>query len=176
MLRSGNLFYKSSTKSSVLTIGDIRSATHGLLLDASVLKTAKSKGKRLQVRVNYITSPPTLCPVIALRKLRREKGHRKSAALFCYRDKNVIKPLSPSKFNTLLRSSLAKAGYDNKDYCAHSFRRGAATFAAGVGVNLAVVKIQGNWRSECFCQYMTCDSAYRHEFANQMTVALSSLA
>lgn len=77
-------------------------------------------------------------------------------------------------YNSLaLRIKLSTGGIDAQKFSLHPFRKGAATFAADIGMDPVVLKAQGNWRSVCFQQYITRDLLYRHEFATQIVSALT---
>ena len=49
---------------------------------------------------------------------------------------------------------LEKAGFPPQDYAGHSFRIGAATTAAAVGVEDSMIKTLGRWQSAAFLQYI----------------------
>ena len=93
-----------------------------------------------------------LCPLQALRNLRRFYKHqphhhlfrRSSAASFTY-----------SQFQRKLRVVLAAGGVpEPHQYSSHSFRRGGATFAFLAGVPPQVIKTLGGWKSEVYQQYL----------------------
>ena len=52
------------------------------------------------------------------------------------------------------RSALSKAGVDPSKFCGHSFRIGAATTAAANGVEDAIIKTLGRWRSLAYLDYV----------------------
>ena len=62
-------------------------------------------------------------------------------------------PLSPSIVNAWLPSILKAAGIPG-NYSSHSFRIGAATSAALSGVPDRVIKILGQWSSDCYSRYI----------------------
>lgn len=172
MLRSGNFPYKSLTKSSVLTVKDVISVTHGLLLDASVLRTAKSKGERLQVFLRHVTSARTLCPFIALQKLHTKNWPPKISRAVLHWEKNEIKLLFPLKFSTLLRSSLPKQTTMN----IITRMRFAEALLLLVPVVVSIQRSQGIGVASAFANIFTRDSAYRHEFGSYIIATLSNLA
>jgi len=51
-------------------------------------------------------------------------------------------------------SALESAGVDQSKYCGHSFRIGAATTAAKNGMEDAVIKTLGRWRSLAYLEYV----------------------
>ncbi len=53
-----------------------------------------------------------------------------------------------------IRLALHKAGIDSKAYCGHSLRIGAATTAAANGMEDALIKTLGRWRSLAYLEYV----------------------
>ena len=78
-----------------------------------------------------------ICPVSALLSYLVSRG-TKPGTLFLWADGS---PLSKSKFVEEVRSALTKAGPSAKDYAGHSFRIGAATTAATVGIQDSAIQI-----------------------------------
>ena len=63
--------------------------------------------------------------------------------------------LTYRRFQNKLRSVLAEAGVSGSHrFSSHSFRRGGATFAYLCGVPTEIIKLLGNWRSDCFLRYL----------------------
>jgi site-specific recombinase XerD len=86
------------------------------------------------------------------------KLRRKGAAAFFHQNhtqnKWKRKFLTPSTINSIFKRSLAKAGIT--DYLtSHSLRAGGATAAIKQGVDLRLVKHQGQWKSDCVYLYIT---------------------
>ena len=63
-------------------------------------------------------------------------------------------PLDSEKFVELVRGALAAANVDQRNYCGHSFRIGAATTAASRGVEDSIIKMLGRWESAAYLQYV----------------------
>jgi hypothetical protein len=57
-------------------------------------------------------------------------------------------------FSSLLASSLAWANLANANIRPHSFRIGAATFAAAQGYTSCQIKKMGRWNSNAFEKYI----------------------
>ena len=49
---------------------------------------------------------------------------------------------------------LKKAGIDDKNYSGHSFRIGAVTTAAQKGIEDAIIKSLGRWKSLAYLEYI----------------------
>ena len=54
----------------------------------------------------------------------------------------------------VVREVLADAGVDTSCYSGYSFRVGAATTAASIGVGDAMIKMLGRWESAAYQQYI----------------------
>ena len=91
-----------------------------------------------------------LCPVSALMTYI---DHRTSCpgAFFLNSEHAIV---TKSWFIQEFRKLLEKAGFPPQDYAGHSFRIGAATTAAAVGVEDSMIKTLGRWQSAAFLQYI----------------------
>lgn len=63
-------------------------------------------------------------------------------------------PLTRNTFVSWIKSGLAAAGIDHKDYNGHSFRIGAAITAASKGVEDSIIKTLGRWESTAYLCYV----------------------
>ena len=63
-------------------------------------------------------------------------------------------PLKRETFVSRLKQGLSSAGIDFSGYNGHSFRIGAATTAARVGIPDSTIKILGRWESSAYCLYI----------------------
>ena len=88
-----------------------------------------------------------LCPVTALLGYLLARGAG-PGPLFSFEDG---KPLTRIRLVEKVRRALQVAGVLSKPYSGHSFRIGAATTAARVGVEDSTIKMLGRWRSNA-CQ------------------------
>ena len=63
--------------------------------------------------------------------------------------------LTYNQFQNRLRGVLAEVEVDNPvSFSSHSFRRGGATFAYICGVPAEIIKLLGNWKSDCYLRYL----------------------
>ena len=60
-----------------------------------------------------------------------------------------------------LRRWLERAGYEPYRYSCHSLRRGGASHAFTENTLADLIKHLGDWRSECYQQYLKDDLALR---------------
>ncbi len=92
----------------------------------------------------------SVCPVAALLQYLTIRGSD-PGPLFC---SPGGQPLIRSSFVGSVQSALVKLGYDPTLYAGHSFRIGAATTAASVGVSDAIIMSMGRWNSMAYAVYV----------------------
>ena len=63
-------------------------------------------------------------------------------------------PLTRSCFVTWLREALVNAGLESQQYSGHSFRAGAASTAAAMGLEDSLIKTLGRWESSAYLIYL----------------------
>jgi len=63
-------------------------------------------------------------------------------------------PMTGSVFVKHFKYLVSMCGHDPSTYASHSFRRGAATWAMQCGVPSDIVKIMGDWKSNCYQSYI----------------------
>jgi len=90
------------------------------------------------------------CPVQALRSFCTLRGSR-SWPLFTLADGSSV---STHHFSQALNHCLTFCGLGNSDYKPHSFRIGAASFAADQGFTDAQIRGLGRWKSDAFKVYL----------------------
>ena len=76
---------------------------------------------------------------------------RGSGPLFLFKDGSF---LTRDKLVAAVRLALQHAGMNASQYSGHSFRIGAATTAAQVGIEDSVVKMLGRWESSAYQRYI----------------------
>lgn len=91
-----------------------------------------------------------LCPVVAILNYLVERG-MEEGPLFRFKDGRF---LTRQRLVEAVREALQAAGVDQAKYCGHSFRIGAATTAATRGMEDAVIKTLGRWRSLAYLDYI----------------------
>ena len=91
-----------------------------------------------------------LGPVKALLNYLQVRG-MEPGPLFHHNDGRVLlKPI----FIRWVQQALAKLGYDQKEFTGHSFRVGAATTAAKMGIQDSLIKALGRWESSAYLLYI----------------------
>ena len=94
------------------------------------------------------------CPVQLLLDYLSLRGNR-PGPLFLNLDNS---PVSRTIFSDLLSLSLKACGLDSTYYKGHSFRIGAASFAAERGMSDAQIRALGGWKSNAFLKYIRIPS------------------
>ena len=78
-------------------------------------------------------------------------------------------------FVKCLKSSLSHAGYPADQFSGHSFRRGGCTFAFQIGIPASLIKLRGDWHSNCYEQYITVSQDLNLKVGKALVVATSSV-
>lgn len=108
------------------------------------------KGKSCKVLYIESNQDAEMCPVQALTRYCELRGAH-GGPLFCFSDG---KPVTRQYFTQQLQLSLLWAGYDTSLYKTHSFRIGAASTAANMGISDDKIQIMGRWQSDSFKKYI----------------------
>ena len=90
------------------------------------------------------------CPVQALSRFLKVRGPFKGP-LFAFANAS---PVTRNYFCQYLGKALQWAGLDPTKYKAHSFRIGAATTAADMGMSETHIQLMGRWKSTAFRRYI----------------------
>ena len=93
-----------------------------------------------------------LCPVSALFQYLQFRGSD-PGPLFLWEDGT---PLTRSLFVARFRKALVEAGLESACQCysGHSFRAGAASTAAALGLEDSLIKALGRWESSAYLIYL----------------------
>ena len=94
------------------------------------------------------------CPIQALVEYRALRGTR-AGALFMGQDGKAV---SRDTFSNQLAEAVSRCGLDPTRYKGHSFRIGAASYAAARGVSDAQIRTMGRWKSNAFHKYIRVSS------------------
>ena len=121
-----------------------------------LIKKSKTDQGRKGTKVYLGRTGDSLCPIAALEAYLSVKG---SSPGPLFRWESGV-PLSKSNFVKHVKSALIQAGLPSKNYSGHSFRVGAATTAAVVGLEDSVIQTLGRWKSSAFKRYTRLDPAY----------------
>ncbi len=153
MLRSSNLVAQTKKKFNIaqtLIRGDLTLDEEIAFIRIRWSKTVQFGQKVLMIPLHANPSSK-LCPVWALNNMRKLNPAELTDALFCMPDKSVM------IYDTYLRNIrkfVEKTGRPPKSYSTHSLRRGGCTWAFHANVNTELIKLQGNWASDCYFRYL----------------------
>ena len=123
---------------------------HTVSVVFSFRNSKNNKGGQAQrVRLTQCTDR-SLCPVRAMTEFLANRP-RSRGPLFCHFDGS---PLTQYQFNAMFRKVLSFIDCAESHYSAHSFRIGAATTAAELGVRRTDIQEMGRWRSQAVSSYI----------------------
>jgi hypothetical protein len=138
----------------ILTRGDI----HDLDLCSFVLHVHHSKVIQFGQKVHTI--PFVSCKVVEVCPVRALLSHFGASPLgakgplFSYMCRGREVTLTQAMFVVRLRKFLSSVGLHAKDFSAHSFRRGGASFAFSLGLSPLQIKLRGDWSSDAYERYV----------------------
>ena len=115
-----------------------------------VLKASKTDPFRKGVSVFLGRNDTALCPVAAVLDYMVRRGSG-SGPFFRF-DSGLC--LSWGRFVSAVKAALESSGVDSTNYAGHSFRIGAATTAASLGVQDSLIQTLGRWQSSAYTLYI----------------------
>ena len=95
----------------------------------------------------------SLCPVWGIKNMIELVPASGEKPAFCYSSGQLI---AYSTFNKFLKAQIKKLGMSDDSWSTHSFRQGGITYLAACGVPEKQIKILGDWKSDCYKQYVHC--------------------
>lgn len=129
------------------------------------IKQSKTDPFRKGISLFLGCTSSELCPVKAVLSYLECRG-TSPGPLFRFKDGH---PLTRQRFVEAVRAGLKEAGLDDAKYCSHSFRIGAATTAAKVGIEDSVIKTLGRWESLAYLQYVKIPRAKLANYTDLLT-------
>lgn len=156
-MRMGELTYTSFDPEVCLTRGSIKWNDLSDENPATIhIAASKSDTFRQGVTAVIPRGPPDVCPLRALHH-HMALTHPKDPS-----DPLFVLPAggcSKSRVVAYLTKALRLAGYSPKGYTGHSLRRGAATWAASIGLPPLDIKTLGRWNSDLYKLYINAGTA-----------------
>lgn len=135
----------------MLSLQDLAVDSHSSPTHLAVhLKQSKTDPFGVGTTLHLGTTGDTLCPVVAMLGYLAIRPPS-PGPLFIFCDGST---LSRTRLVQSLRQALSAAGVDDSKFSGHSFRIGAATTAAKVGLNDSLIKTLGRWKSSAFTLYI----------------------
>ena len=100
--------------------------------------------------ISFGCGPTDVSAIEMLLQFMKMRGSH-DGPFFCHSDKT---PVSRSNFDHILRRSLQFCQLDTTRYKGHSFRIGAATYAAQSNLSDSKIRALGRWSSNAFKSYI----------------------
>lgn len=100
--------------------------------------------------IQLSSNTTAICPVVAMLEFIEVRSAI-NGPLFCHFDGSV---LTRYQFSAILKKTLGLISPHLIKFRSHSFRIGAATTAASVGMDIAQIKLAGRWRSDAVKTYI----------------------
>ena len=157
---------------------------NSILVDPSdmfmIVRVTWSKTIQFAHKVLYvpISSVPgsKLCPVSNYVKLCHLVPSPLTSPAFVYYCNNRVVPLVYNVFVKQLRYWLICVNVQSPYlYSSHSLRRGGATWAFQCGVSPELIKLQGDWQSDCYLRYINVSLTRKFTTSSQMARAVLRL-
>lgn len=162
-LRKSNVLpdsLKSFDSSKGLCRGDfvvsLKAPCQGMFVNIRWTKTIQYKDRVLICPLPFLPRHP-LCPVTAILQAFRQTPQADSngpAFLWLGQIKQLI-PCTYPGFLSKLRFHLINCNVDPSRYTSHSFRRGGCSWGLSQGLNPDLLKQLGDWKSECYQEYVS---------------------
>ena len=146
-----------------LRIGEVTASPHNLQYHQVMLSTLAAEitftsYKHHQGQPFTLSIPAStaheVCPVLLLKQYLILRG-TSSGPLFC---SSAKAPIQPGYFRSLLAMAKAGANLSASHITPHSFRIGAATYAATRGLSSQQIQAMGRWKSSAFQKYVRISS------------------
>ena len=119
------------------------------------LKSSKTDANHAGVKIMVAANPDiTICPVTAMRILFRDDPQHLDSPLFSLDGQ----PFTRVKLQEGLQNRLLSLGINPQGLSGHSFRKGAAQYAADCGLAENEIQLLGRWSSEAFRLYFKRDA------------------
>ncbi|XP_064407704.1 uncharacterized protein LOC135352451 [Halichondria panicea] len=109
-----------------------------------------------------------LCPVSAILRYTEARKSQPQGPFFLL---SSGVPVTKMWFTAQIRDILRLLGLPQDDYAGHSFRIGAATTAAMVGIADSSIQTLGRWQSAAFLQYIRTPASQLASFARTMSAS-----
>ena len=134
-----------------LSHGDIAvGSQNNPALLAVTIKASKTDSFRKGVQIFIGCTGCECCPFAAVLPFLALRGTA-TGPLFRFMNGD---PLTRDAFVREVRRALSSAGVDPGAYCGHTFRIGAATVAAAVGIEDSTIMTLGRWNSSAYLRYI----------------------
>ena len=146
---------------------------------AVIFKWSKTIQHMQRILVIPVVALPkcSFCPVAAYQHLITLVPAKPSDPAFCVRktresSKSNVQAISQSNLQEMIKFLAADIGLDPVNYSSHSLRRGGASWAYRAGCSSEQIKLQGDWKSDCFSIYIDSSFEDRTVVSQKMARAI----
>jgi hypothetical protein len=152
-LRKSNLFKNTDNYHYIKRDQVVINSSGQVVIVINSTKTIQFKQRSVCIPLPEIPNHP-LCPVGALKSMfLLSSAQQGSDPVFTFTTPLGTKPLLYGKFTKDLKGLLKQLGLCT-GYSSHSFRRGGASFMLQMGIPGEMIKLMGDWRSDCYQKYL----------------------
>ena len=145
-----------------------------MLCEVRWTKTMRKKGEILRFPV-LPAKNKSICPVFWVHKLILDNPGLPEEPLFLIRVPGQVLSLSANQLLYRMRKWLKLIGEDELTFTLHSLRRGGATFAYQSDLQAEMIKLLGDWASDCFKRYIDVSMEKRYDSMKAFVEALNTL-
>ena len=138
------------------------------------LPASKTDPFRHRIQLTITATNDIGCLVSAMRKLIQIDTHRHSHALLCCIGLLEQQPFTREYVVRKLQQIAITSGLGRAAWNGHSFRRGAASWAAEVGIPEPQIQILGRWRSDAYKSYIVYSKEERINLSQRFQQPASS--
>jgi integrase len=139
-------------------------------------KTIQFRERTLIIPLPILPNLHPLCPSWAIiNYFKLTPGAPPLGPAFIVPQGVASSPLTYPTFIKSLNLSLNKSGINSSEYSGHSFRRGGASWALQAGLPSDVIQLLGDWKSDCYKQYLHVPLDFKIQSANQFAANLPKI-
>ena len=158
----------------------IRADANLLGLDKAMMMEVRWS-KTIQFRQRILRVPvlpaenKAICPVFWVYKMLQDNPGEPQDPLFLIKTPKEKLCLSANQLVYRLRKWLKLVGEEDMAYSLHSLRRGGATFAYQSNMEGQMIKLLGDWASDCYQRYIDISIDQRYDSMRAFVDALNKL-
>ena len=152
LFRKSNITPDREADKSYMRHKHIQKTNNGFLITLYWTKTIQTGERCLQFPL-LATPRSLLCPVKAIQNMIDLVPADGNKPAFCHFDCSSI---SYNTFNNFLKNQICELGMSDKCSSTHCFRHGGISYLAACGIPDCQMKILGDWKSDCYRNYIQC--------------------
>ena len=150
---------------------DVESFGNILIVHIKWSKTIQFGQRNLKLPLVEIPGS-VLCPVKAFNKMCKMVPALPSDSLFTLPNKKVV---TYYQYQNRLRHFIKKIGLNPEEFSTHSMRRGGTSYAFRSKVPVELINMHGDWKSECYQQYLSFSLEDKLLVATKMKKSILSI-